>query len=76
MIWTQQNTLRFATVQLKWKTGFEHFHFEQTPCECMHRNSALTKPISGEASPTFGHANFSAFIDRIRSISKEMNYDN
>ena len=22
MIWTQQNTQRFATVRLKWKTGF------------------------------------------------------
>ena len=39
------------------------------------------KTSSGEASPTFGHANanFSAFIDRIRNqylLCKEMNNDN
>ena len=33
---------------------------------------------SGEASPTFGHANanFSVFIDRMRNQFKEMNDDN
>ena len=33
--------------------------------------------ISGEASPTFGHANLSVFVDRIRNqFPKEMNNDN
>ena len=32
--------------------------------------------FSGEASPTFGHANVSLFIDRIRNQFKEMNNEN